>query len=173
MSTWTRRRRLAGLAFVGLSVAALGGAIAAYGYYELDWGCPSSADLERPLSTGEMVDAFAERGLALEPTEVPVAPPPGVHAYRRDAEDATLFVFVCDDLCADGGADRLPNMSKAVFRPERGAPRRMRRGWAFLNVEIWVADGDRRSAQQLVRRLHPLVNDLSRTIPPDNRCYVR
>lgn len=172
MSAWKRRRRLTGLAPVGLLVVALGSAVAAYGYYALAWGCPSSAELERPLSAGEILDALAEDDLALEPTVAPVALPSGAQAYRRETESATLFVVICDDLCPDGGPSRLPNMSRAVFRSEAGALRRMRHGWASLNVEIWVADADRRSAQAQVRRLHPIVNGLSRTIARDDRCYV-
>lgn len=173
MSGWKPRRRLAVLALVGLSVAALGGAIAAYGYDALDWGCLPRAQLERPLSTDEVVDAFAEKGLALEPAQVPVVLPRGTRAYRCESEDATVFVFVCDDLCTEGGPDQLPDVSNTVFKSEQGAPRRMRHGRAFLNVEVWVADADRRSAQELLPRLDPLVNRLSRTIRPDDRCYVR
>jgi hypothetical protein len=56
------------------------------------------------------------------------------------------------DLSGGGGVRTLERpvtsngMSKVVFRSEQGAARRMRRGWAFLNVEIRAADADR-SAQ--------------------------
>lgn len=158
---------------VGLSVVALGGAIAAYGYYALDWGCPSSADLERPLTLREAVEAFAEEGFALEPTRIAVPLPSGARAYRHETDGATLLVLICDNACIEGGGDPFPDMSRVVLKSKQGDVRQVRHGWSFLNLDLWVADEDRRSAQQLVRQLDPVVNDLSRTIPPDDRCYVR
>lgn len=49
----------------------------------------------------------------------------------------------------------------------------MRSGIGFLNVFIWVTDADRRSAQRLIKSVHPLVDDLDRIPPPGDRCYVR
>lgn len=173
MSAWKPRRRLIALALVvAVAVAALG-AVGAYGYYALDWGCPSNEELERPLSAGEVEAAFAPNGLTLVPARLPIAIPPGATSYRREAEGATLFVVVCKGLCGEGGPVRLPDLSRVVFGSERGGPRTPRHGWELLNVGIWVADADRRSAQSLVPRLSPIVDDLSSTIPPDDRCYVR
>jgi hypothetical protein len=163
------RRRLVSLALVALSLAALGGAMAAYGFYALHWGCPSTSELQRPLSTGEVKEAFAGSGLALEPAHIPVALPAGAIAYRREAEGATLFVVVCAGICPE----QLPDVTNVVFQSDEGVGQRMRRGWGFLHVFVWAADADHRSAQQLGRRLQPLMDDLSRTISPDDRCYVR
>jgi hypothetical protein len=160
-------------ALAGLLVAGLGGAFAAYGYYALDWGCPSNAELVRPIPTREVVQAFAEGGLNLDPARLPVALPSGAHAYRHGTEDASLFVVVCDDLCSGEGPDRLPDLSEVAFAVDSGPPQRMRSGINFLNVFIWVTDADRRSAQRLLKRVHPIADHLDRLPSPDDRCYVR
>jgi hypothetical protein len=120
-----------------------------------------------------VVDAFAEGGLSLEPTRLPAALPAGARAYRHETEDASLFVVVCDDLCSGEGPDRLPDLSTVEFPAEKGPPQRMRSGISFLNVDIWVTDADRRSAQRLINRVGPVVDDLDPHPPPDDRCYVR
>lgn len=122
-----RRRRTALLVLAGLSLAAVGGTVAAYGYYTLDWGCPSSEELERPIAPEKVVDAFAEGGLSLDLARLPVALPVGARAYHHETEDASLFVVVCDDLCSGEGPDRLPDLSTVEFpaggvRRDRCAP---------------------------------------------------
>lgn len=153
-------------ALAGLSVAALGGAVAAYGYYALDWGCPSSAELERPYTREEMQAAFAKRGIELAPTDLPVELRPDAHAYRYAAEGATLFVLWCD-----GCRGFQPDMSAVSFTVGSGPPQRMRFGWGLLNVFIWVTDADRRSAGRLIESGHLVVGDLDRQAY-DDRCYV-
>jgi hypothetical protein len=91
MTSSKRRRRLAGWALGGLVVAALGAAIVAYGYYTLDWGCPSQAELQRPLASQDVTDAFGQGELKLDPTRFPVALPPGVRAYRHASGERHSF----------------------------------------------------------------------------------
>jgi hypothetical protein len=173
MSASKRRRKIAVWAVSGLSVMALGGAVAAYGYYTLDWGCPSNADMKRPFATQEVLEAFTQGGLKVEPTRLPVTLPPGARAYRHNTQDASLFVVVCVDLCSGEGPDQLPDFLNIDFVVGSGLPQRMRSGINLLNVFIGVTDSDRRSAQRLIKRVHPIVSNLDRTPPPDDRCYVR
>lgn len=167
MAASNRRRRLTA-AIVGLSAAALGSAVAAYGYFAMDWSCPSSAALERPLATSGVLAAFAERGLELDSAQVPFALPPNARAYKHAAANATLFVIVCDRRCPQGFDDP----SQAVFPAGQGQPERMRHGIGFLNVDLWVTDADRRSADQLITNVHPVVEDLDPAPRPNDRCYT-
>ena len=157
-----RKFALSGLA--ALSVMAFASTFA-YGFYRLDWGCPSPEDLERPIPTREVLDAFDQEGLELEPVRVPVSIPAGAQAYRSESEIATLFVVVCADACA-------VDASEAVFTTHRGSPQRMRHGIVLGNVDIWITDADRRSYQALVAQVSPVVDELDRSPGPGDRCYV-
>jgi hypothetical protein len=168
MSAPKRRRRTAVWALGGLSIAVLGGAVAAYGYYSLDWGCLSSAEVARPFTKEELEAAFAKRGIELAPTDLPVTLPPGRYAYRYAAEGSTLFVVLCD-----GCRRRMPDVSGVSITVGSGPPQRMRFGWGLLNADIWVTDADGRSARRLIDSGHLVVSDLDRGPPFDSRCYVR
>lgn len=170
MSPFKRGRRLAGWALGILLLAALGGAVAAYGYYALRWGCPSNAETQSPRTSQEVEEAFAQAGLELNPARIPVALPPGAAAYRHERANANLFVVVCEGRACD---DQVSDLSKVEFAAEGGPPQQMRRGVAFLNVFIWATDPDRRSAQRLMKRVYPIVDDLDRIPQPSDRCYVR
>ena len=161
-----RYRGLVRLAIVGLVLTALGGAVAAYGYSVLDWGCPSAAELARPLTTSEVMGAFNVAGFNLQPARVPVRLPAGARAYRHETEGASIFVVIYSD------ADTSPDVSETVFRSGGGAPQRVRHGIRLLNIDIWLTDADRYSAQHLAKNLGPVVEDLDRAPRPGDRCYV-
>jgi len=158
------RLRLMGLALAGLLAAVVFGAVAAYGFYRLDWGCPEQDRLRSPE---EVETAFADEGLALEPTEIPAAVPSDSRVYRHVAEDAMVYVLVCRNLCSEGG----PDTSIASYSADDGRPQRDRYGVSFANVVIWTTDADRRSARRLAAPVHRIVNDELAPPPPD-RCYV-
>ena len=175
MTSFKRRRRLAGWALGGLVVATFAAAIAAYGYYALDWGCPSQAELQRPLATQEVTNAFAQGGLQLDPAQLPVALPPGARAYHHPSENATLFVVVCDAELRRRRScdDPLPDLIKVDFATDGGPPQRMRSGVSLLNLFTWATDADNQSAKRLMKRVYPITDDLDRNPSPDDRCYVR
>jgi len=162
-----RRQRLAVWTIAGFSRGALTFcAIAAYGYYVSDWGFPSPAETERPRAPEDVVSAFADEGIDLDPADVTFRTPAGARVYEYEAEAATLFVMVCRNRC------NVPDVATVDFLASQGPPRRMRHGIGFVNVAIWVVDADRRSGKQLVTQVHPVVDDLDSTVPPDDRCYV-
>lgn len=157
-------------------LAALSAGVAAYGYYALDWGCPSQAELQRPRAVQEVTNAFAQSGLKLQPAQLPVSLPPGVRGYRHPSDDATLFVVVCgDERCAGGEGldDQLPSLLKVDFAPDPGPPERMRAGVSLLNTFAWATDADRQSAERLMERVYPITDGLERNPSPGDRCYVR
>lgn len=161
-----RHRGRVRLAIVGLSLAALGSAVAAYGYSVLDWGCASAAELERPLTTSEVVEAFGETGFHLRPTTVPVKLPAGAHAYRHETQDASIFIVIYSD------AHTSPDVSQTAFTSRARTPQQMRHAIRLLNVDIWLTDADRYSAQNLAKTVERVVETLDRVPRPSDRCYV-
>jgi hypothetical protein len=154
------------LAIVGLSLAALGGAVAAYGYSALDWGCASAAELELPLTRSEVVEAFGATGFNLRPTTVPVKLPAGAHAYRHETQDASIFIVIYSD------AHTSPDVSKTAFTTRAGPPQQMRHAVRLLNIDIWLTDADRDSAPNLAKTVDRVVETLDRAPRPSDRCYV-
>lgn len=167
-----RGRRLAVFALTGGTAATLL-AVGAYGYSALRWGCPSNAEIEHPISSASVEEAFAARGLDLRSSRFPVLLPPRAKAYRHEAEDATVFVVVCDELCGGEGPHRVPDITEVVFTSMQGIPQRVRSGIILLNLHIYLTDADRRSAQRLRRKVEASADELDRNPKPDDRCYVR
>ena len=143
---------------VGLAVAALVcGAVVAWGYAGLRWGCPSYAEANRPRTNAEVADAFGERGMPLVPA--PRQPVARASVFRYATSGATVRVVVCatngcaPDVAAVGG-DR----------------RRFRRGLNLLNVRIWLSASDRRTADSLLTRINAAASALSPG-SRDTRCF--
>ena len=157
------RVRLLRLTLAGLVVAAISGAIAAYGFYVLDWRCPDEDRLRTPE---EVERAFADEGLDLVPTEISAAVPAGARLYRHESEDAMVYVLVCPRACNG------PDTTLLSFAPSNGALQFDRYGVGFVNVQIWTTDADRSSERRLREPIHRIVGERLAPPPPD-RCYVR
>ncbi|MEX0816737.1 MAG: hypothetical protein WD027_04790 [Gaiellales bacterium] len=156
--------------------AGIGGAflaVGAFGYSVLRWGCPSDYELQHPIPRAEVEEAFADHGLDLQPAPFPVPLPPGARSYRHEADAASLYVVVCEQLCDSEDPQRVPDITQVDFPSSRGVTQRMRRGIILLNVHIYLADADRRSAQVLRERAEASADDLDPNPRPDDRCYVR
>jgi hypothetical protein len=170
---WALRR--GGRIAVFALAAGIGGvflAVGAIGYSMLRWGCPSDDELQRPIPRAEVEDAFADRGLDLQPAPFPVPLPPGARSYRHEADQASIYVVVCEQLCDAEDSQRVPDITQVDF-PSGGVEQRVRRGIILLNVHIYLTDADRRTAQDLRERVEASANDLDPNPKPENRCYVR
>jgi hypothetical protein len=161
-----RHRRLIRLATVALLLTAFGGAVAGYGYTVSDWGCLSPAELERPLTTSEVRDAFDAPGFNLQPARVPVRLPAGARAYRHETNYASIFVVIYGDVQTS------PDLPESTFRSSGGVSQWMRHGIRLLNIDVWLTDSNRRSAQHLAKFVNPVVEDLDRAPRPGDHCYI-
>ncbi len=144
---------------IALSATALAGAVTAYGYYGLDWGCAE----QRLLTRDETVSAFAAGDLELRRARASF-PLPAAQVYRHELRAATLVVIVCDWMC------KLPTLTARELESLFDEPHRLRRGFGLPNAFVWVADSDRRAGRSLAARTGRIVDDL---LPqPTDRCYV-
>jgi hypothetical protein len=157
------RVRLLRLTLAGLAVAAIGGAVAAYGFYALDWRCPDEDRLRAP---DEVERAFADEGLDLVPSEIAVTVPAGARLYRHEAENAMVYVLVCRRACNG------PDTTLLSFTPTEGPTQFTRYGVGFVNVQIWTTDADGSSERRLRAPIHRIVGEKLAPPPPD-RCYIR
>jgi hypothetical protein len=137
------------------------------------WGCPSSADIERPWSVDEVVEAFEDSGLPLEPTTVrpPFPRPSGARAYRgaqafvHRADGATLHVVVCREQCSLNLARASTDERRRLYRLA---------GEARPNVVAVVTDvEDPRAADRLRRAIDEPLRELDRSVGYGSRCYIR
>lgn len=143
---------------VGLAVAALvGGAVAAWGYAGMRWGCPSYAEANRPRTVAEVTNVFGDNDLPLVPA--PRESEARASVFRYATSGATVRVVVCaTNACAQDMAARGHDR------------RRFRRGLNLLNVRIWLTASDRRTADTLLSRLNAAASALSRSTR-DKRCF--
>jgi hypothetical protein len=150
------------MAVVVLTLLLIGGAVAAYGFYELRWACPPGDNL---VSSEQVEEAFAEENLFLEPTRISAPIPRGARLYRHEGDGAMVYVLVCTRIC--DGLDT----TRMSFTPTQGPDQQDRFGVAFTNVQIWTTDADRSSEKPLRERINRIVDeDLSP--PPPDRCYI-
>lgn len=165
---WGRIAALAGAAVVLVLMAA---AIAvAFNAGRL--GCKSQSELERSRPSEEVVAAFADAGVQLDPERPPPAvlgndrPYRSVSVYRYDSERATLWVLVCRARCASAPA--------GLDRPLVIDGRQLRQ-FSTLgnNIAIFMTDNDRRSGRRLQARVQHVVNDLDVAEDYGSRCYIR
>jgi hypothetical protein len=138
----------------------------------LRWGCPTSADIERPWTVDEVAEAFEESGLSLETATVqpPFPRPSGARAYRgaqafaHRADGATLNVVVCRDQCSLNVARADPDEIRELLRLS---------GEARPNVVAVITDvEDPRTAERLHRALDEPLRELDR-YDHSNRCSGR
>ncbi|MGH3036998.1 MAG: hypothetical protein ACRDMU_07430 [Gaiellaceae bacterium] len=156
------RVRLLRLTLAGLAVAAIGGAVAAYGFYALDWRCPDEDRLRTPE---EVERAFADERLDLVAARTAVALPAGARIYRHESEGAMVYVLVCRRACNG------PDTTLLSFTPTEGPTQFTRYGVGFVNVQIWTTDADRSSERRLRGPIHRIVDEKLAPLPPD-RCYI-
>jgi hypothetical protein len=147
------------LAIIALTLTAVGGAVAAYGYAVSDWGCPSPAEIERPLTTSEVKKAFSAAGFDLQPIRAPVKPRAGARVYRHDTEDASIFVVIYRR------GRTTPDESGQVFQ-SFSSPQGMPYGIQLLNIDIGLTDA------HLAKFVNSVVEDLNRSPRPGDRCYI-
>jgi hypothetical protein len=133
-----------------------GGAIAAYGFAALRWGCPSNAEASRPRTVDEVTRAFGERAMPLRR-----APARGSRIFFHATSGATLWVVVC---AANGCA---PKPEEVV-----GTDRRVRRGISFLNVWVWLTATDARAERRLLAKVRPVAAELTPS-SSEGRCFPR
>jgi hypothetical protein len=156
------RVRLLRLAVGGLVILLIGGAVAAYGFYVLDWACPTG---DRLVTREQVEEAFADEGLVLEPATISAPIPRGARLYRHEGDGAMVYVLVCPRICNG------PDTTLMVFAPTQGPDQEDRFGVGFTNVHIWTTDADRSSEKPLRERIYQIVDeDLSP--PPPDRCYI-
>lgn len=155
-------RRTVAVVGVVLLLGAAGAGYSRYGYEIIRWGCPTSAELERPWTVDEVVGAFEESGLPLEPTTVqPPFPRPsgarayrGAQAFRHEAAGATLHVVACREQCSLNLARAGPGERRRLYRLA---------GEARPNVVAVITEvGDRRAAAGLRRAIDEPLGDLDR-----------
>jgi hypothetical protein len=146
----------------GLAILLVGGGVAAYGFYLLDWRCPQQGQI---LTSDEVERAFDGEGLELAPAVPPEPMPARARLYRHELEDAMVYVLVCPRICT------WPQRSEMAFEPTDGAPQEMRYGVGLTNVQIWTTDADRSSEKPLRERIHRIVGEDLAPPPPD-RCYI-
>ena len=139
---------------VGLAVAALvGGAVAAWGYAGMRWGCPSYAEANRPRTSAEVTDAFGESGIPL------VAAPRQPRVLGYVTSGGTVRVVVC-----------ATNGCAADVAARGGGRGRFSRGLNFLNVRVWLSASDRGTADSLLERMNTAASALSAGAR-DKRCF--
>jgi len=154
----------AATAVVTLAAAAI--VYAQYAYHISRWGCPSQAELERPLAPEEVRGAFARHDLELTPISWPAElrrarSYAGATVLRHRQATATVTVIVCRVRC---------EISRFQVRP--GMPRqRFRGGYNLRNVVNWVAADDRQSQAQLLPAVHAAIDDLDPSPAYGSRCY--
>jgi hypothetical protein len=166
--------RIAVVVSLALLLVGAGAGYVHYGNEIIRWGCPTTADIERPWSVVEVVDAFEDADLPLEPATVPpVLPrPSGARAYRgaqafsHRAGDATLHVVICRKRCS-------------LFFPRPGRPVELRRQarlsrarWPNV-VAVVIELDDPRAASQLRRELDGPLRELDRSVFYESRCWFR
>jgi hypothetical protein len=134
--------------------------VVAYGFLSRRWGCPSYAEVNRPLRPAEVTQAFADGGLVLHPVPSSIAPPGG-RVYRHTEHNATLVVYVCSKECA----------ARTRAFPLRFASGPLGSEIVFRHVRIW-ATGERQARGQLLHKVSPIV---SRLVPGshEGRCFPR
>ena len=147
------------MAILALTLTAVGSAVAAYGYAVSDWGCPSTEEIERPLTAGEVTEAFSAAGFDLQPTRAPVTFWGGARLYARKMKGASIFVLIYPP------GRTTPNQSDPVFQSLAGA-QGVPYGIQLLNVDIGWTDA------HLAKFVNPAVEDLNRSPRPGDRCYV-
>lgn len=162
---------------LGLAVAAAAavGGVAAFAYNR--WSCPSQAELERPRSADEVVDTFADHGVELEPTALPLEVVSDYRAYRAASAyryvspRATLYVLVCKQRCVDAPGDvrAVPVVVAADMPPQRV------RQFSTLgnNIASFATDNDGHSARKLTLRLVAVFSELDTAVSRDSHCYVQ
>jgi hypothetical protein len=156
---------VAGVASAALVAAAI--VYAQYAYRISRWGCPSQAELERPLAPQEARDAFARHDLELTPMSWPAElrrarSYAGAAVLRYTQGTAAVTVIVCRARC---------EITRFQIRP--GIPRgRFRGGYNLRNLVDWVAADDRRSQAQLLPAVHAAIDDLDSSPEYGSRCYV-
>lgn len=155
-----RHRRLVRLAILALMLTALGGAVAGYGYAVLDWGCLSRAEIERPLTPKQVVEAFNAAGFDLQPTRVPVKLRAGARIYADETQDASIFLVIYR------GGRTSTDEAEPVFQSLAGSSQVVAYGIQLLNVDIALTDA------QLAKSVNPVVEDLNRSPRPGDRCYI-
>ena len=133
-----------------------GGAVVAYGFTTLRWGCPSHAEASRPRTVEEVARAFEKGAIPLRP-----APTASARTFRHASGGATLWVVVC---AANGCA---PKPEEVV-----GKARRVRRGINFLNVWVWLTGPDAGAGRALLARVRPVVAGLTPS-SSEGRCFPR
>jgi hypothetical protein len=147
------------IVLVALALAALiGGAVVAYGYRSLRWGCPSYAEADRPLRPSEVTEAFADGGLVLRPVP-PSTAPRGGRVFLHTEGDATIVVYVCSRHCA----------SASHAFPLRFASGPVGSGIVFRRVWIW-ATGERQARGRLLHKVSPIVSELTPS-SHEGRCF--
>jgi len=139
-------------------VALIGGAVVAYGYRSLRWGCPSYAEVDRPLRPTEVTKAFADGGLVLHPVP-PSTAPRGGRVFRHAEGNAAIVVYVCSTHC----------VSTSHAFPLRFASGPVGSGIVFRRVWIW-ATGERQARGQLLNRVSPIVSELTPS-SHQGRCF--
>jgi hypothetical protein len=165
-----RGRGIALLA-AGLAALVLIGVAVVFAYSSVRWGCRSQAELERTRSPEEVVDAFADAGVAVVPELLPRVvvgsdrPYRGARAFTSETERATLWVLVCRARCA-GAPKGLSNRPIVDGRP-------MRQFSALgNNIAVFTTDNDRRSGRALQARVQHVLNDLDVAEEVGSRCYI-
>jgi hypothetical protein len=148
------------LAILALVLTALGGAVTSYGYTVLDWGCLSPAEIERPLTTSEVMKAFNAAGFDLQPTKVPVGLRAGARVYRHETEDASIFVVIYRR------GRTSTHQSQPVFKSLAGSSQGVPYGIQFLNIDIGLTEA------HLAKSVNRVVEDLNRSPGPGDRCYT-
>jgi hypothetical protein len=129
------------------------------------WGCPTTEELQREQSVGDVVFAFAESGVPLEPIPLPPANQGrpkyrGAAVFRHETPGATLFLAVCVDRCPI-----------AKFKPPPG--QRWRIGMdSGNNVPIWVTESGQRAGDQLLEASEAARRQVHPCIEYGSRCYI-
>jgi hypothetical protein len=146
--------------------------VVAFAYSGGRWGCKSQAELERTRPPAEVVDAFADAGVAIVAEPLPRVvvgfdrPYRGARTYTHETEQATLWVLVCRVRCAGAphGLSERPVVEG----------RRMRQFSALgNNIAVFLTDNDRRSGRALQARVQHVLNDLDVAEEYGSRCYIQ